>query len=115
MEQVVKKITPAHDPNDYQAGLRHNLEIIEVFDDSSIMGDLVPEYKGMPAIEARKLIVEKLQELGNLVKIEDYTHNVGKCYRCHSTIEPRISEQWFVSMKDLAKKKAAEMQLEMMK
>ena len=70
------------------------------------MGDLVPEYKGMPAIEARKLIVEKLQELGNLVKIEDYTHNVGKCYRCHSTIEPRISEQWFVSMKDLAKRAA---------
>ena len=100
------KITPAHDPNDYQAGLRNNLEIIEVFDDSSIMGDLVPEYKGMPAIEARKLIVEKLQELGNLVKIEDYTHNVGKCYRCHNTIEPRISEQWFVSMKDLAKRAA---------
>ena len=100
------KITPAHDPNDYQAGIRHNLEIIEVFDDSSIMGDLVPEYKGMPAIEARKLIVEKLQELGNLVKIEDYTHNVGKCYRCHSTIEPRISEQWFVAMKDLAKRAA---------
>ena len=70
------------------------------------MGDLVPEYKGIPAIEARKLIVEKLQELGNLVKIEDYTHNVGKCYRCHSTIEPRISEQWFVSMKDLAKRAA---------
>ena len=100
------KITPAHDPNDYQAGLKHNLEIIEVFDDSSIMGDLVPEYKGMPAIEARKLIVEKLQELGNLVKIEDYTHNVGKCYRCHNTIEPRISEQWFVSMTDLAKRAA---------
>ncbi len=100
------KITPAHDPNDYQAGLRHNLEIIEVFDDSSIMGDLVPEYKGMKAIDARKLIVEKLQELGNLVKIEDYTHNVGKCYRCHNTIEPRISEQWFVSMKDLAKRAA---------
>ena len=100
------KITPAHDPNDYQAGLRHNLEIIEVFDDSSIMGDLVPEYKGMLAIEARKLIVEKLQELGNLVKIEDYTHNVGKCYRCHSTIEPRISEQWFVAMKELAKRAA---------
>ena len=100
------KITPAHDPNDYQAGLRHNLEIIEVFDDSSIMGDLVPEYKGMKSIDARKLIVEELQELGNLVKIEDYTHNVGKCYRCHNTIEPRISEQWFVSMKDLAKRAA---------
>ncbi len=100
------KITPAHDMNDYQAGLRHNLEIIEVFDDSSIMGDLVPEYKGMKAIDARKPIVEKLQELGNLVKTEDYAHNVGKCYRCHNTIEPRISEQWFVSMKDLAKRAA---------
>ena len=100
------KITPAHDMNDYQAGLRHNLEIIEVFDESSIMGDLVPEYKGMKAIDARKLIVEKLQELGNLVKTEDYTHNVGKCYRCHNTIEPRISEQWFISMKDLAKRAA---------
>ena len=100
------KITPAHDPNDYQAGLKHNLEIIEVFDDSSNMLDLVPEYKGMPAIKARNLIVEKLKELGNLVKIEDYTHNVGKCYRCHTTIEPRISEQWFISMKDLAKRAA---------
>ena len=100
------KITPAHDMNDYQAGLRHNLEIIEVFDDSSIMGDLVPEYKGMKAIDARKPIVEKLQELGNLLKTEDYAHNVGKCYRCHNTIEPRISEQWFVSMKDLAKRAA---------
>ena len=100
------KITPAHDMNDYQAGLRHNLEIIEVFDDSSIMNNLVPEYKGMKAIDARKPIVEKLQELRNLVKIEDYPHNVGKCYRCHNTIEPRISEQWFVSMKDLAKRAA---------
>lgn len=100
------KITPAHDPNDYQAGLKHNLEIIEVFDDSSIMKDLVPEYAGMKAIDARKLIVEKLQELGALVKIEDYTHNVGKCYRCHNTIEPRVSEQWFVKMKDLAKRAA---------
>ena len=100
------KITPAHDPNDYQAGLRHNLEIVEVFDDSSIMLDLVPEYKGMKSIEARKLIVEKLKEIGALVKIEDYTHNVGKCYRCHTTIEPRISEQWFIKMKDLAKRAA---------
>lgn len=96
------KITPAHDMNDYQAGLRHNLEIVEVFDDSSLMGDLVPEYKGLTTLEARKLIVEKLNELGVLVKTEDYNHNVGKCYRCHSTIEPRISEQWFVKMKELA-------------
>ena len=100
------KITPAHDPNDYQAGLRHNLEIIEVFDDSSIMGDLVPEYKGMTSIEARKEIVKKLEELNVLVKIEEYAHNVGKCYRCHNIIEPRISEQWFISMKDLAKRAA---------
>ena len=88
--------------NDYQAGLRHNLEIVEVFDDSSIMGDLVPEYKGLTTLEARKLIVKKLEEIGALVKTEDYTHNVGKCYRCHNTVEPRISEQWFVKMKELA-------------
>ncbi len=100
------KITPAHDMNDYQAGLRHNLEIIEVFDDSSIMGDLVPEYKGMNAIDARKEIVKKLEEIGALTKTEDYTHNVGKCYRCHNTIEPRISEQWFIAMKNLAKRAA---------
>ena len=96
------KITPAHDMNDYQAGLRHNLEIVEVFDDSSIMGDLVPEYKGLTTLEARKLIVKKLEEIGALVKTEDYTHNVGKCYRCHNTVEPRISNQWFVKMKELA-------------
>ena len=96
------KITPAHDMNDYQAGLRHNLEIVEVFDDSSIMGDLVSEYKGLTTLEARKLIVKKLEEIDALVKTEDYTHNVGKCYRCHTTIEPRISEQWFVKMKELA-------------
>lgn len=96
------KITPAHDMNDYQAGLKHNLPIIEVFDESNIMLDLVPEYKGLTAIESRPLIVEKLKELGALVSIEDYSHNVGKCYRCHNTVEPRISEQWFVAMKKLA-------------
>ena len=95
------KITPAHDPNDYQAGLDHNLEIIEVFDDNCIMLDLMPEVKGMKAIEARPIIVEKLKELGALVGIEDYTHNVAKCERCKSTIEPKISEQWFVSMKKI--------------
>ncbi len=97
------KITPAHDPNDYQAGLKHKLEFIEVFDDKTIMGDLMPEVKGMKAIESRKIIVKKLEELGALVSIEDYTHNVGKCERCKTTIEPRISEQWFVKMKELAK------------
>ena len=96
------KLTPAHDPNDYAASQRHNLEIIEVFDENWKMGNLVPEYKGLYIYEARKRIVEKLQEIGALVKIEDYTHNVGKCYRCHHTIEPKISEQWFVKMKPLA-------------
>ena len=96
------KLTPTHDPNDYAASQRHNLEIIEVFDENWKMGNLVPEYKGLDIYEARKRIVEKLQEIGALVKIEDYTHNVGKCYRCHHTIEPKISEQWFVKMKPLA-------------
>ncbi len=100
------KITPAHDMNDYQAGIRHNLEIIEVFDENYKMGNLVPEYKGMDLLEARKKIVEKLKAIGALIKEEEYTHNVGKCERCKTTIEPKISEQWFVSMKDLAKKAA---------
>ena len=97
------KITPAHDPNDYEAGLHHNLEVIDVFDEHFKMNDLVAEYKGMEPVEARKLIVKKLKELGALVKIEDYKHNVGKCYRCHSKVEPTISEQWFVKMEKLAK------------
>ena len=97
------KITPAHDPNDYKAGVSHNLDVIEVFDENSVMNGIVPEYEGMKTTEARKLIVEKLQEIGALVEIEDYTHNVGKCYRCHNTVEPRVSNQWFVKMKDLAK------------
>ena len=100
------KITPAHDLNDYGAGLRHNLEIIEVFDADYKMGNLVPEYKGMDLLEARKHIVEKLDELGVLVKTEDYTHNVAKCERCKSTVEPKISMQWFVKMDDLAKRAA---------
>ena len=97
------KITPAHDPNDYQAGLTHNLEIIEVFDENFKMGNLVPEYAGLDLLEARKKIVEKLKKLGVLVKIEDYTHNVAKHDRCGCTIEPKVSDQWFVAMKDLAK------------
>lgn len=96
------KLTPAHDPNDYAAAQKHGLEIIEVFDENFKMGNLVPAYQGMDLLEARKKIVEDLKETGNLVKIEDYTHNVGKCYRCHHTIEPHISEQWFVKMKPLA-------------
>lgn len=97
------KLTPAHDPNDYQAALKHNLEIIPVFDEEFKMNNLVPEYKGMDMYEAREKIVERLQREGYLVKIEDYTHNVGKCYRCHHTIELHISEQWFVKMEPLAK------------
>lgn len=97
------KLTPAHDPNDYQAALKHNLEIIPVFDEEFKMNNLVPEYKGMDMYEAREKIVERLQKEGYIVKIEDYTHNVGKCYRCHHTIEPHISEQWFVKMEPLAK------------
>ena len=100
------KITPAHDMNDYQAGLKHNLEIIEVFDENYKMGSLLPELKGMELIEARKIIVEMLEKSGNLVNTEDYTHNVAKCERCKSTIEPKVSQQWFVSMKDLAKRAA---------
>lgn len=97
------KLTPAHDPNDYAAALTHNLEIIEVFDEKFKMGNLVPELNGMDLLEAREKIVKMLEKNGDLVKIEDYTHNVGKCYRCHSTIEPHISEQWFVKMEPLAK------------
>ena len=100
------KITPAHDPNDYQAGLKHNLEIITVFDDDNKMGDLLPEVKGMEQLEAREKIVEMLKESGNLVSIEDYTHNVAKCERCKTTLEPKVSLQWFVSMKDMAKRAA---------
>ena len=98
------KITPAHDMNDYQAGIRHNLEIIEVFDENNKMKNLVPEYEGMNILEARKRIVEKLKEIGNLVKEEEHIHNVAKCERCKNTLEPKISEQWFVSMKELAKR-----------
>ena len=100
------KITPAHDPNDYQAGLKHNLEIITVFDDDNKMGSLLPEVQGMEQLEAREVIVNMLKERGNLVSIEDYTHNVAKCERCKTTLEPKISLQWFVSMKDMAKRAA---------
>ena len=89
--------------NDYQAGLRHNLDIIEVFDENFKMGNLHPDYKGMDLLDARKKIVEELKKNGNLVKEEKYIHNVGKCERCKNTIEPKISTQWFVSMKELAK------------
>ena len=97
------KVTPAHDMNDYQAGLDHDLPVIEVFDENLVMNDLHPDFAGMNIYDARTKILERLQQIGALIKIEDYTHNVAKCDRCHSTIEPRISDQWFVKMSELAK------------
>ena len=98
----VVKITPAHDPNDFEVGLRHNLEVINVLTpDAKITGDY-PKYAGMDRYEARKAIVEDLKAEGALVKVEDYSHNVGTCYRCGTTVEPRVSKQWFVKMKPLA-------------
>ena len=98
----VVKITPAHDPNDFEVGLRHNLEVINVMtDDAKITADY-PKYAGMDRYEARKAIVADLEAEGALVKIEDYNHNVGTCYRCHTSVEPRVSKQWFVKMQPLA-------------
>ncbi len=98
----VVKITPAHDPNDFEVGLRHNLPVINVLtDDAKITADY-PMYAGMDRYEAREAIVNDLKAEGALVEIEDYSHNVGTCYRCHTTVEPRVSEQWFVKMEELA-------------
>ncbi len=99
----VVKITPAHDPNDFEVGLRHNLAVINVLTDDAKIVDDYPKYAGMDRYEARKVIVEDLKAEGALVEIEDYSHNVGTCYRCHTTVEPRVSLQWFVKMEDLAK------------
>lgn len=98
----VVKITPAHDPNDFEVGLRHNLPVINVMTDDAKITDDYPKYAGMDRYEARKAIVKDLEEEGALVKIEDYSHNVGTCYRCSTTVEPRVSKQWFVKMKPLA-------------
>ena len=97
------KVTPAHDPNDFEMGVRHNLPIIKVMELDAHMTADTGKYAGMDRYEARKAIVKDLEELGLLVKIEDYSHNVGSCYRCHTTIEPMISKQWFVKMEPLAK------------
>ncbi len=99
----VVKITPAHDPNDYEVGRRHNLPIIKVMNDDATMTDACGKYAGMDRYEARKAIVHDLQEQGYLIKIEDHTHNVGTCYRCGTTVEPMVSKQWFVKMEPLAK------------
>ncbi len=96
------KMTPAHDPNDYEVAMRHDLAIECVMNDDGTMTAACGKYAGMQALECRKAIVEDLKELGLLVKIEPYTHNVGTCYRCHHTVEPMVSTQWFVRMKPLA-------------
>ena len=98
----VVKITPAHDPNDFEVGLRHNLEVINVMDDSAHMNENAGKYQGMDRYECRKAIVNDLKEGGFLVEIEPIKHNVGTCYRCKTTVEPRVSKQWFVKMKPLA-------------
>jgi len=96
------KVTPAHDPNDFELGKKHNLEIIDVLDDEANISFEGP-YKGMKREKARKVIVEDLQKAGYLVKVEDYQHSVGHCYRCQTVVEPKISDQWFVKMAPLAK------------
>ncbi|MCD8372169.1 MAG: valine--tRNA ligase [Clostridia bacterium] len=97
------KITPAHDPNDFEVGLRHNLEVVKVMNDDGTMNELAGKYCGMDRYECRKAVVEDLKASGNLVKTEPHTHSVGHCYRCHSTVEPIVSKQWFVKMEPLAR------------
>ncbi|MBZ9692171.1 valine--tRNA ligase [Clostridium sp. M14] len=97
------KMTPAHDPNDFEVGKRHNLEIIRVMDDKGIINEKGGKYKGLDRYEARKAIVKDLEDLGLLVKIKDHSHNVGTHDRCGTTVEPIISKQWYVKMEGLAK------------
>ena len=97
------KMTPAHDPNDFEVGLRHNLEVIRVIADDGTINENGGPYNGMERYECRKAIVKDLEEQGYLVKTEPYSHNVGTCYRCHNDVEPLISAQWFVKMEPLAK------------
>ena len=99
----VVKITPAHDPNDFEVGLRHSLPVINVMTDDAKINEQGGKYQGMDRYEARKAVVADLEEQGFLVKIEPINHNVGSCYRCNSVVEPRISKQWFVKMEPLAK------------
>ena len=99
----VVKITPAHDPNDFKVGKRHDLEIINILNEDGTLNEKAGKYEGMTTLEAREEIVKELKDIGALVKIEPHVHNVGSCYRCHHTIEPYISNQWFVKMEELAK------------
>ena len=96
------KMTPAHDPNDFEVGLRHNLDVIRVIADDGHINENGGKYNGMDRYECRKALVKDLEEQGYLVKTEPYSHNVGTCYRCHNDVEPLISAQWFVKMKPLA-------------
>ena len=98
----VVKITPAHDPNDFEVGLRHHLPVINVLTEDAKIVDEYEKYAGLDRYEARKAIVADLEAEGALVKIEPHDHNVGTCYRCHTTVEPRVSKQWFVKMEELA-------------
>lgn len=97
------KVTPAHDPNDFEIGKRHDLEQLIILNFDATMNDKCGKYEGMPRYEARKAIVEDLKEQGFLVEVKDHDHNVGTCYRCHTVIEPMLSDQWFVAMETLAK------------
>ncbi len=97
------KITPAHDPNDFEVGLRHKLEVVKVIADDGTMNEFAGKYQGLPAMECREKIVEELKSLGLLEKIEPLHHSVGHCYRCNHTVEPIVSKQWFVKMEPLAK------------
>ena len=96
------KITPAHDPNDFEVGARHDLAQIKVMNDDATMNSYAGKYEGMDRYECRKAMIADLDEMGLLVKIEDHAHNVGQCYRCGTTVEPIVSKQWFVKMKPLA-------------
>ena len=98
----VVKITPAHDPNDFEVGLRHHLEVINIMNDDGSINENGGKYAGLPGLEARKQIVADLKEQGFLVRVEPIKHNVGACYRCGTLVEPRVSKQWFVKMKPLA-------------
>ena len=97
------KITPAHDPNDFEVGKRHELPVIRVMNDDGSMNALAGKYEGLDRYDARKQVLADLEAQGALVKIEGHVHNVGHCYRCHSTVEPIVSKQWFVEMEPLAK------------
>ena len=99
----VVKITPAHDPNDFEVGLRHNLPVVNIMTEDAFILPGFGRYSGMERLEARKAVVADLQAAGRLVRVEDYTHNVGTCYRCGTVVEPRVSKQWFVKMEPLAK------------